>query len=183
MLIGPRVHFSCAAIAFFAGCLQTPTKEWRSAHHQVSVSLENGWKTTHISQRGDTVDSPDKLLMAFLQPSSNAAYILRIERDETKDQIADDDYFAAVVKQFTSNSAYELIDQGATTFRGQPFFRVRFRVTGSKGPAAMYVHLRRANEQLTTIQWTFPIPSSGSVETPAAVADFDRGVRIGDQAD
>ncbi len=152
--------------------------EWRSENFDVSATLGDGWQKTHLNTPGDTFDWPGNLLQAFLNRSGPFGYIIKVGKDVPLDQLSLEDYLDASRTQFTSHPAYKLIDEGAVDFHGSNFHRFRFKVEGTKGPAAMYVHVCRDGTNLVSVQWTFPIETDGEIIVPAAITQFDKGVSI-----
>ena len=155
-----------------------PPPTWQSEHHPVSATLLDGWEKSHLNAPGDTIDQPDKLLMAFLNNSAPLSYIIRLEPDAPLDQLPLDVYFDAVETQYTS-AGYELIDESDVEFHNQSFHRLRLRGNGTKGPLCQSIFIHRDGEQLTTIQWTFPLPDGAVAEPPTALQEFDAAVELG----
>jgi hypothetical protein len=151
---------------------------WRSKHLNVSATIPDGWRSTHINSPGDTFDLPDKVLAAFVNKSGPYGYILRVEKDVPIELVSFETYVAAVRDQFASHESYEAIDEERVLFHDHPFHRLRFRVEGAKGPAAMYVFIHRDGNHFVNIQWTFPIIDGKPISVPLAITEFDANVTL-----
>ena len=112
--------------------------------------MGDGWQKLDLSSSGDTVDRPGNLLQAFLKSSGPYSYIIKIEKDLPLDQLPLEDYLAANRTQYTSHPAYELVDEGDVDFHGRKFYRFRFKVDGTKGPAALRLQRRLYERQAST---------------------------------
>jgi hypothetical protein len=153
-------------------------KQWRSKHLDISAILSDGWRTTHVASPGDTYDRPNELLAAFLNTYGPYSYIIKVEEDVPLDQLSLEDYLTANRNQYTSQPAYELIDETDLNFHGHQYHRFRLKVAGTKGANSMYAHIFRNGHRLISVQWTFPISGGGAIEVPESIANFDKGVTI-----
>ncbi|MBN1393707.1 MAG: hypothetical protein JW959_01565 [Pirellulales bacterium] len=78
----------------------TPQKDrsedstWHSQHHNVEISIPEGWKKTFLNKPGDTYDTPAGLLVGLGNKKHALGYMIKIDKDAPKDKLSDDVYYS-----------------------------------------------------------------------------------------
>lgn len=175
-ILAVAVAFTAAGVSGSKAVFDTDS--WRSKYFDVGVKIQDGWRSAYVNSPGDTYDTSEKVVAAFLNKTGPYAYILQVEKDASLDELSVEEYHDAVRRQYTSHEAHTLIDEEHVELHGQPFYRFRFRVEGTTGPGATYLYIHRDGKLLVNLLWSFPIVDGEDISVPEAISAFHANVTL-----